>query len=176
MLCEKCMKNEATYHYRENVNGAEKSFHLCRTCREAMEQSGEISNADLALHSMFGSFGTDPVTGLLDGLFAPMQIRTPVQEKTCACGMTLREFSRSKLAGCPRCWTTFGKELAASVAGFHTKAAHTGRIPGKFRETADLKKRIEALVHERDAAVAQENYERAAQLRDEIRALKMREA
>lgn len=172
MLCQKCQKNEATYHYHENIGGAEKTLHLCRTCRQEAEQAGDIGNTDLTLHSMFESFFGDPMIGLFDGMLLPMQTRTPVKEKKCTCGMTLRELTHTRMAGCPLCWTTFGKELASSIAAIHGKAAHTGRSHAKKREADELRRRIEALTKERDAAVAQENYERAAQIRDEIRGVK----
>ena len=173
MLCEKCKTNEATYHYHENVNGAEKTYHLCRTCRDELEKSGEIGGSDLAMHPLFESFFADPMGGsLLNSLFAPVQSRMPTAEKKCTCGMTLREFSRTGMAGCPACWETFGRELAQTIAGIHGKTAHTGRVPAKMREKLSVKQRIEELERERTDAVKAENYERAAQIRDELKQLR----
>lgn len=173
MLCERCKKNEATYHYHENVNGAEKAYHLCRTCREEMEKSGEIGSSDLGMHPLFESFFTEPVGGTLFGsLFAPARSQISSAEKKCSCGMTLREFSRTGMAGCPACWTTFGRELQQTVGGIHGRTEHTGRVPAKMREKLSVKQRIEELEKERAEAVKAENYERAAQIRDELKQLR----
>lgn len=175
MLCEKCKKNEATYYYHENVNGAEKAYHLCRDCKEEMEKKGELGDVDLNLSSMFDSFFADPFKGTLFGsLFAPVRSQIPSAEKKCTCGMTLRELSANGMVGCPGCYETFARELAGTVQGIHGRAAHTGRVPARFREKADLKKKIETLEAERQEAVKTENYERAAQIRDELK--KLREA
>ena len=32
MKCEKCGKNEASYFYRENINGRRRELHLCGDC------------------------------------------------------------------------------------------------------------------------------------------------
>ena len=32
MKCEKCGKNEASYFYRENINGRRRELHLCEDC------------------------------------------------------------------------------------------------------------------------------------------------
>lgn len=35
MKCEKCGKNEASYFYRENINGRRRELHLCADCARA---------------------------------------------------------------------------------------------------------------------------------------------
>ena len=42
MLCERCKKKDATFYYHENVNGAEKTYSLCRDCADEMEKRGEF--------------------------------------------------------------------------------------------------------------------------------------
>ena len=32
MLCEKCNKNQATFHYAEVINGVRSEHHLCSEC------------------------------------------------------------------------------------------------------------------------------------------------
>lgn len=173
MLCEKCKKNEATYYYHENVNGAEKTYHLCRDCKDEMEKKGELGDVDLGMGSMLDSFFADPFkNGLFGSLFTPVRSQISTAEKKCTCGMTLREFSQSGMAGCPACYDTFAKELATTVNSIHGRTAHTGQVPAKFREKISLKQKIEALEKERQEAVKNENYERAAEIRDELKKLK----
>jgi len=173
MLCERCKKNEATYYYHENVNGAEKAYHLCRECKEDMEKKGELGDIDLSMGSMFDSFFANPMqSGLFGSLFAPVRTQIQSGEKKCSCGMTLRELSANGMVGCPECYETFARELAGTVRSIHGRNAHNGRVPAKFREKLSVKQKIEALEQERLEAVKNENYERAAEIRDELKKLR----
>ena len=70
MLCEKCGKNEATFYYKENINGTEKAYHLCADCAKKLEESGEIRSFDgNFFDSMNKIFSGDNLFG---SLFAPI--------------------------------------------------------------------------------------------------------
>ena len=182
MLCEKCGKNEATFYYHENVNGKEKSFRLCGECREELEKNGELK--DLKNNPFFeqmDAFFADPfpsMHSLLDGFLGKGETRGLTGEsKLCPrCGMTLRELSSGGMAGCAQCYETFAKELEPTLGRLRARnaAAHTGRVPARFREKLEGKRRIEALEAEQKEAIRNENYERAAEIRDELK--KLREA
>ena len=183
MLCEKCKKNEATFYYHENVNGKTKTYRLCKDCADELTESGELKEFDADRYfEEFDSFFKDPfrsVDNLLAGFFGGERAalasgnRSGEEEKKCpGCGMTLRQFAASGRIGCPKCYETFEKELAPTISRVHWKAAHTGRAPAKFRERIDLKRRIESLENEQKEAVRGENYERAAEIRDELKKLR----
>lgn len=42
MLCEKCNKNQATFHYAEVINGVRSEHHLCSEC---------AANTDVSFYS-----------------------------------------------------------------------------------------------------------------------------
>jgi len=73
--------------------------------------------------------------------------------------------------GCPDCYTYFGDELAPLLRAMHHGDRHVGKRPvGAAAE----ERRVETLAELRrqlEEAVAAENYELAAKLRDDIRAL-----
>ena len=187
MLCEKCGKNEATYYYHENVNGKERTFRLCSDCAGEMEKSGDLPSLERdSFFEDFDSFFEDSLfpnpfrsmNSLLSGFFGGDRAlssgeKTPKSgEKTCpGCGMTLKEFA-TRGAGCPKCYETFEKELAPTVSRVSGGSAHKGHAPAKFRDRIERKRRIEALEAERQEAVKNENYERAAEIRDELKALR----
>lgn len=175
MLCEKCKKNEATFYYHENVNGNEKTYHLCSECAGEMEKNGEISTTVDSFDSFFGA--DDPfksMNNLLAGFFNPSikQAQMAIAKKCPVCGMTLNEFSANGMAGCPTCYETFAKELEPTITKIHGRSAHNGRVPAKFKEKANLKKKIESLEAEQREAIENENYERAAEIRDELKKLR----
>ena len=182
MLCERCKKNEATFYYHENVNGNKKTYRLCRDCANELEKSGEIRAADdeKSIFDSFDSFMSDPfgqMNALLSGMFPggdKKQLSSAdKEEKKCpVCGMTFREFARNGMAGCPACYETFAEELKPAISRVHGHSTHSGRVPMRLREKYDTAKRIAELEAERDSAVKAENYERAAEIRDELKKLR----
>ncbi|MCA8913186.1 MAG: UvrB/UvrC motif-containing protein, partial [Planctomycetes bacterium] len=88
------------------------------------------------------------------------------------CGMTLSEFRARGRFGCPLDYEVFAEHLDPLFERIHDvqPARHEGRLPEgdggdevieKQRSLADLRKQLEN-------AVAEENYELAAELRDQI--------
>lgn len=184
MLCEKCNKKEATFYYHENNNGKKKTYRLCADCAAELEKCGEIEtvNPDKIFDSL-GGFFEDFASPLksMNKLFSDFfggsslleEASRPTEDKKCpTCGMTLKEFAETGMAGCPDCYTAFAKELEPTIMGVQGSRAHIGRAPAGMRERIDQKHRIDELEKERKEAVKAENYERAAEIRDELRRLR----
>ena len=191
MLCDKCRKNEATNFYHENVNGKVRSMRLCAECAKSLEESGDLPklNADKffedfdffdepffqnpvkTLNSLFsGFFGGEKALGSGN----PTGEEKTAEKKCEGCGSTLRDFA-TRGAGCPKCFETFAEELAPTVSRAHGRTVHTGRAPAKFRDRIETKRKIEALVEEQREAVKNEDFERAAEIRDELKKLRAAE-
>ena len=172
MLCEKCKKNNATVFYEETVNGKSRSYSLCADCAKALEQSGEIS---LQQNLADGFFGMPSLGSINDSLFSslfglPENART--SKKTCPlCHATFDDFRRHGKAGCPNCYTTFADELYGTVRSIHGSVKHIGRVPAKFKKRGENMTRLTELKNDLKHAIADENFEAAATLRDQIRAL-----
>lgn len=159
MLCEKCKKREATVHISSTVNGIKSEQRLCAECAE--KENG---------YSFF-SLGAD---NLFSGFFGDSVFGTPSvsEQKRCTfCGQTKRELAKSGRAGCAKCYEVFGDELERMIHGIHGSARYNGTLPGKHAESAEKRKKIDELKKQQQIAIAEQNYERAAVLRDEIRAL-----
>lgn len=188
MLCERCKKKDATFYYHENVNGAEKTYSLCRDCADEMEKRGEFRKFG-GLTSEFGKFeslfASDPfetMDSLFSGqelfgsLYAPLKTRQLAQQsraKRCPlCGMTLADFAKDGKAGCPTCYEIFAEELEPTIGRIHGKTVHGGQAPRKFREKKETADRIRTLEAEKKEAIRTENYERAAEIRDELKNLR----
>ncbi len=176
MLCEKCGKNEATFYYKENINGTEKAYHLCADCAKKLEESGEIrSFNDNFFDSMNKIFSGDNFFG---SLFAPASARhalsAPGKEtKTCPlCGSTFADIVENGKLGCPMCYEVFGDALPLTIQRIHGRTKHTGNVPKRFRAALEAKEKLQKMEDELHEAVKNEEYEKAAELRDAIRALK----
>ncbi len=160
MLCQNCGKANAVAHITEVINGQKTEKHLCAECAQKLgyTQPG-------FMHFNFGD-----LLGSMLGV--PVQHRR-VEENTqrCPfCGMTLEEFIRTGRAGCATCYSTFYDNLIGSIGRIHGKTAHTGKVPRIAGASLQRERELERLKKQLQEAVDAQEYERAATLRDEIRA------
>ncbi len=166
MLCEKCQKRPATVHLTKIVNGNKSETNLCEVC--AHEEN------TLA-------FGLDP-KWMLQNIFAEMFNQslpekqsfnvTEIEPLKCAqCGFSDVQFSQVAKLGCPKCYEIFENKLEPVLRRVHGNSRHTGKIPKRGGGTIGLRKEIDTLKQELQAAVCREEYEKAAEIRDKIRSL-----
>lgn len=109
---------------------------------------------------------------LIDAANGGKQPRLPKEsERACpGCGLTPADFKEHGRLGCPKCYETFDSRLAPVINKLHRGGRHLGKVPGvrkralSAEEVAELKRRL-------DEHVSREEYEMAAQVRDQIRAL-----
>jgi len=88
-----------------------------------------------------------------------------------ACGVSLMEITQTGRAGCPECYRHFSQRLNQHIRRIHGPAAHTGRIPKSAGGQIIQKRRVSELRKALHAAVERQEYEKCAELRDEIKAL-----
>lgn len=179
MTCQICKKNEATIHYKTNINGKQTEMYLCRECAEKNGIGKKTVFEPIDVIDGFLGKGTDDIFG---GLFAGMT-NNPVSKavnepKVCpVCKMRFSDFLHGGKIGCAECYKIFSQPLSSTVKRIHGSAEHCGKIPSdKAGEITD-KRKIEELKAKLNSAVVNQEYELAAEYRDEIRALenKMKE-
>lgn len=85
------------------------------------------------------------------------------------CGISEEEVARSGRVGCADCYREFAALLAPYIRRIHGPAAHAGRVPAQV--AASPARRRAALEREMKDAIAAQNFERAAEIRDELKAL-----
>lgn len=170
MLCEKCKKQEATLFYEENINGKVRSYSLCPECAAELEKKGELA----IQHDLGAGLFSLPSYGITDGIFGslfglPEGLRAA--QKSCPlCHAVLDDFRREGKTGCPLCYETFAAELGSTIRSIHGNVRHIGRAPSQYRKQNEKKNRLEQLKKDLKVAIAAENFEEAAKLRDAIRA------
>ncbi|MFD1673182.1 UvrB/UvrC motif-containing protein [Alicyclobacillus fodiniaquatilis] len=166
MICERCHERPATVHVTKIVNGEKTGYHLCEHC--AKEQ-GEILNPFVAGNAFdFNKL----LTGLLNmessSGYAPVQ----TSSLRCAnCGMTYNQFTKMGRFGCPDCYDNFSSRLEPLLRRIQNGNEHTGKIPQKSGQRVQQLRKLDQMRRELQQAVADEQFEHAAQLRDQIRAL-----
>ena len=110
---------------------------------------------------------------LLDGLFGLSASPAAEPQKSCPqCNATWADLRRAGKAFCPACYIAFREELRPSLRSLHgSNVTHTGRAPADRRARQEKRERLESLKKQLAEAISTENFEGAATLRDEIRAL-----
>ena len=163
MLCQKCNKREAVIHVKQSVNGKKTEMMLCREC------------AELDGVSPFFGMGTDELfSGFFsDSVFGGSSIHEPKKCKNC--GMSGAELAKNGRVGCAKCYDVFEQELSKIIYGIHGNAVHTGSVPGNRAKQLEKQKRIDELKKEQQIAINDQNYERAAQIRDKIKQIESEE-
>ena len=166
MLCQNCHQNAATVHLTQIVDGKAEKYHLCEAC--AAQKGIDVHADPVDLGGMMEKL-KDQLAHLKEDLEAPRAASGPA---VCpSCGMTRTEILKKGRLGCDRCYDVFAAEMLPVVVSLQHGDQHLGKVPK--RSSARLKNSVEAarLRRELDKAVAGENYELAANLRDQIKAL-----
>jgi protein arginine kinase activator len=88
-----------------------------------------------------------------------------------ACGIPLDDISQTGRVGCPDCYRHFSERLTPYIRRVHGPAAHTGRIPQSAGEHLYRKRHLAELQNSLQDAIARQEFEKCAELRDQIAAL-----
>ncbi len=159
MLCQKCHKKNATVLIKQVVNGKITEAALCSECAEK-DEIGDFFNSKTS--NLFSDIWSDSIFG--SEAVKPQKI-CPV------CKTTRKDLAASGRAGCAKCYEVFEDDLKKIIYGIHGNAVHSASRPGKHEERLKKSREIEALKLEQNKAVEEQNYEKAAEIRDKIRAL-----
>ncbi len=94
------------------------------------------------------------------------------QVKTCPkCGRSYGDFRKTGRLGCAQCYETFSAPIAQTMRQIHGKFTHTGKIPSRSGDELRKKRRYEELKRDLQKAVSREDYETAAKLHKELKAM-----
>lgn len=157
MKCEHCGKNEVTFVYQSNINGKITEKHLCSECAEHMGLSRKLAaHRQRMMQNFFGNsiFGGS----LLDDFFSPIPSLAGRMNRM------LEDPFDDFFADMPALGITGEKEAE--------KQEKQSDLVGQEEQSRFARMRqMNALRMEMKKAVRQENFERAAELRDQIRAM-----
>jgi protein arginine kinase activator len=157
MQCMKCKKNEASYYFKQNINGKVTESALCHEC--AHEANQNAAPKQISFNPFSGFFGIN----------APQARRAAETVKRCTlCGSGFTDLLKSGKIGCAKCYEVFNDELAATIAKLHGQTTHIGRAPLEHRAKNDRRIRERKLKAELRKAIEAQDFEKAATLRDEI--------
>ena len=157
IICEAVgCTNHAKVHFTQLEGGKQIEIHLCERCAEKQGVTNLQHQHD-ALQQILASMEvSDQSEGRKDA--------------TCPeCGMTIASFRSSGRLGCAQDYHAFREELLPLIERVHDAAEHQGKTPRHAGESIRQRREIQGLRDQLQKAVAEEQYERAAELRDRIR-------
>lgn len=165
MLCEHCHENEAKITYTIVEGNAMRQKHVCPSCFQdflaKQFPASQIPPIDI-----------QPMIQELLSLFQGKDAEGEGDRSCPVCGRSLKEFRKTGMFGCDSCYDTFAEELKALLPRMQGAERHEGTMPEAFRKDREASEKEQALQSRLDLAVAEERYEDAAKLRDEIKAIK----
>jgi protein arginine kinase activator len=161
MKCQQCDKT-ATFHITELTGGKPQELHLCE--EHARQYLTQQEDEPSVTPSLAGALAHQLAVGQTAEELARLDQRAcPV------CGITFYEFRNQGRLGCPYDYICFEKELEPLIINIHGDTEHTGKRPRSDAEGTEKRTQLIRLRRELKAAVAEEAYEQASKLRDEIK-------
>lgn len=161
MLCEECKAQEATYTVSVMMGGAVTQRHLCGDCMAKMNMNIASGNMKHLLSAFLSAItgGGESQTPPKDDIVCPR------------CRTTLSQFTRTGHLGCPSCYQAFREQLQPMLLQIHGRVQHAGRHPLDNEAAQRQRSEQEALTRQLEQAVAMEDFETAALLRDRLKLL-----
>ena len=154
MKCENCGKNEVTFVYQSNINDQVEEKHLCAGCAEKLGYTQRVAAQHQRMMQGFNSFFSG---GVLEDFFSP--VPGLLNRRGWLLENPFDDFFADMPALGPARQETPREEKRDDLVDREEQ--------GRFARM----RQMNALRMEMKKAVRQENFERAAQLRDQIHAL-----
>ena len=163
MKCQKCAK-PATFHITDIERGKPREYHFCdEHARQHLTPTEEVQEPP-------------PMGDLAKKLIisGPSVTReaSPADKQVCpVCQITFLEFRNSGRLGCPYDYEVFRDELMPLLENIHDETRHSGKVPKRAPKNSQQQTTMIQLRNELKRAIAAEDYETAARIRDKIRNL-----
>ncbi|MFK2826813.1 UvrB/UvrC motif-containing protein [Bacillus sp. B190/17] len=169
MICQECKERPASLHFTKTLNGEKTEFHLCDKCaREKSEKYMFSYHPEFSIGNLLGGLLN------LDSPFSSKPTQYPQQKvlKCENCQTTFQQFVNKGKFGCAHCYEAFQEQLAPILKRLQNgNNMHRGKMPERMGGTLHLKKEIAELKTRLQQAIVQEEFELAADIRDQIRSL-----
>lgn len=158
--CSACSK-PSVYHITILEDGEVRELHFCENhFHEYMSNPDDLTPEEPDEPELFAGIDVDVDVDMADeeeGLTCPN------------CGITFKEFREQGRFGCPQDYIVFEKRLMPLLENIHNDTEHVGKIPKRAPNTSQMQFELIRLRRDLATAVEDEDYERAAEIRDEIR-------
>lgn len=162
MLCENCKKNKATVQFTQIINKQKTKIFLCEDCAKSSVQFDFEFGLGNLLYPFGSEFGSSEVK-LID---------TVNQDLVCPkCKMRFSDFKKLGKLGCENCYIVFKERLLPIIKRIHGANSHIGKIPHELSGESKISEELDNLKLLLNKAIQNEEYEKAAVIRDKIKNL-----
>jgi len=163
-FCTQCHEREAVIRLTQVLDDQVQTLRLCERCAAERGVETGIGMASTPLGGFLAALGN---VGAVVGPPGAHDV------ETCpGCGATLNDFRELGRVGCAACWDAFAGSLGPLVRRLHGSTHHAGaRYHPPGVAAVDAGEEARRLGEQLALAVATENFELAAELRDRLRAL-----
>ena len=165
MVCDLCGKNQATVHLTEIIDDQMTELHLCEECarQKSVQMEQQFGLADL-------------LAGLAEFAGKAAEEKEAVEKTKCSnCELTYDDFKKVGRLGCSECYTSFRKYLLPLLKKIHGSSRHLGKLPKVKAATAKKVSELDELRRRLQIAIEREEFEEAANIRDQIKELEKEE-
>ena len=166
-LCDECKAKEACYTVSVMMGDQVTQRRLCPDCMAKMNMNFSAGNVAKMISAIMGALtgqGEEKTPA------APQNEDDAESTVQCeSCGTTLQQFVKGGKLGCAMCYTAFREKLLPMLQQLHGRVEHTGRKPTQDEAAQQRRAAYERLNRQLEAAVAREDYESAALIRDQLR-------
>ena len=170
MLCDECNNNEAQFSVSVFMEGEQTVRHLCPDCMARLNQRMNPANITNLLSSIMAA-----ITGAQQkrtNQEAEDASEMSIEDIACPrCGMNFSQYKKTGRLGCAACYNAFREQLQPMLEQIHGRVQHAGRVPLNTADAQRHRTRREELQRAMDQAVEQEDFETAARIRDQLRAM-----
>lgn len=155
--CDKCDR-DATHHSVEVIKGQKIVKNLCD--EHALEEGMTFKAGHTPINELLSNF-----VKLHSGAAQSASVELKCDE----CGLTFSQFRETSLLGCPSCYAAFETPLSPLLERAHEGGTHhIGKVPRRAGAGEQRQAQLLRMRKRLDEAVAAEDYELAARLRDDI--------
>src|SRR3954467_7601103 len=162
MKCQKCAK-PATFHITDIVEkGKHREFHFCdEHARQHLAPPEEAVEAPTM---------SEIAKKLIVSAPGSLREPSPADKQACpVCQITFLEFRNSGRLGCPHDYEVFRNELMPLLENIHDETRHCGKVPRRAPRNSQRQTELIELRNKLKRAIAAEDYETAASIRDQIK-------
>lgn len=170
MICQNCQQKTAIRHIHYVRNGIVRDIYLCNECANSHAFKSIYENDIFKIMSSFLNEGA---------------VNFKPAVKCECCGSDFETIRKTGKVGCGNCYKVFYEELSPIISRVHGNTLHVGKKPADSTDSQSVaqsesqsepkietkEQKIVQLKNEMAKAVKAEDFEKAAELRDEIKAL-----
>ena len=161
MLCGICGQIEASIHVEGVLDNKPVKLHLCGKCAQVKGMGLDIAKPKFSLIDLLANLSDWEIPGHknLETLRCP------------SCGLSYSQFREVGRLGCAQCYATFSVQLEPLLKRIHGNSRHLLDASALDASGENLR----AVRKQLDEAIAAEEFEEAARLRDSLKRIKGRQ-